>query len=880
MGTDRTTAEIGLNEEPPSSESQARKALAALCLRIEGSARNLDVEYIIAEYGGSIVEASGVSVTVHFAETKEALKSAIKIQREILTENLTRGTENQIQGRIGVHSVEFFSDEDCESLGAAEVASELAHAAGTSQIFVSQSVCDLARDFQSVHFEPVNIWHKTDVLDGSAIYSIVWDRTTDTRPAKMVVLYIRPLWGLSGGGFDGLWNSMLQEGEVLWGTKGGKAQALDDRAISLYLQDETLVLPIIQEILLFLQNGIEEERAQPFIPVHVFIYTRPFVEKLESTGADLDLPVHGIEPGDVYISADALSFVQRRTSVPIIALPGENPDQLWHRVALDIGRNRGEGENFLYQEALASGPGEVCFYCGSRRHRATECPSKDLPEVTHSMNRLGYLSTEELNGLFFRFLMTESHDPQKFYWEAKEGLNAPLNFAFYGFYDLNRIFQLRFLGIVWRATGDEWRKVRESRSGNEGGLLWLAQDSLRVSNLARAESILRDAQMKHSDDYRIYCALGLLYIEKGHPPDAEYFFKKALRCSRTNVHKIFTLFLLSRLYRILGDPASAHRHITEILAIDPGCLEAVYQDIVFKLHQGKEGIALQRLAKLIADHREYYIHALIDPDMAPYSSAVGDQLRVALNGTKERAESMMTVADKEVEDSQSLLTKKDLNEIGELRSKAVKSMETRSYLGYLDVERYSTSITSMCHNSVKERKKEIYMLFEGLLPRVHRSLAFVADYSFPRFVGAYYDQLERIRGRIEGARDLLQLTTLEEFNAYRVVGEGLSGELDQIEMGLHKLEIIRQVILNTFKFVRNSIILMAIVLFSGIFLVPATVHYINLTLTKFDATLISDVWLYQKSFIVLGGGISLAVSFFMTMKNLFKAGAPTSRRKR
>jgi tetratricopeptide (TPR) repeat protein len=883
MGADRTISKMDLDEETLSSSTappgQASRASVALCLRTGGPTWNFDVEPLVVDHGGTIVGASDSVVVAHFADAKEALKSAIELQREILTENLKLGLEDQIHGRIGIHSIELSPDGSACQAEMVRVASELANSAGTSQILVSQAIYDMAQDFQEVHFEPVNIWHETNVLGGAAIYSIVWDKTTDTRPAKIVLLFVHPLWDLSGNSFGEIWNSMLREGEALWRTKGGNERVLNDGSLYLTLQDETSTLPIAQEILLFLRNGIEKERTQPFIPVHIFIHVRPFAVKLSFSWEDFDIPFPGVEPGDVCISTDARNFVQGRIHVPAIDPSPENPDQSWQKVALDIGCNRGEGEKFLYQEALARGTGEACYYCGSRRHKATECPSKDLSEVTHSMTRLGNLSIEQLNGLFFRFLVAESRDPEKFYWEAKEGLNTPLNYAFFGFYDLNRIFQLRFLGTVWHATSDEWGKASKSRSRNEGGLLWLAQDSLRVSNLARAESILKDAQMRHPDDYRIYCALGLLHVEKGHSPDAEYFFKKALRCSRTNVHKIFALFLLSRLYKILGDPASAYRQVTEILAIDPGCQEAVYQDIVFKFHQGKDRIAMQRLIKLIEDEKEYYIHALIDPEMAPYGDAVNDQLKVMLNGAKEKAVLMVAGTDKEIERSSSLLTKKDLDEIEELRSRVGKSIETGSYFGYLDVDQSSARITTICINGVKERKKEIRGLFEGLLPRVHRALAFVVDYSFPRFVSEHHMQLEQIRERIESIRDLPQLTTLEEFNSYRLAGEDLSDELDQIETRLNKLEIIRQVILNAFKFVRNSIILMALVLFIGIFLFPATVHYINLALAKLDAAPISNVWLYQKSFIVLGGGISLSVSFFITLKNLFSAGPPATQRK-
>ncbi len=883
MNTDNNVAEIDLPEESLSQNTPhsdtAGQAFIILYLDITGPAQNLDIKSLTADHGGVLVEVSGNTVAARFPEIKEALKSAVNIHCEILADNAKRNDDHTIKAKIGIHSANHFF----QGIGQSEaimIASRLAARAGASQIFVSQSVYDLLKDFPSIRLEAVPARNREIAYGEPTAYSIIWDDTIDEGLSKIVVLCVRPLWNLSGAYFRELWYAMIENGTSLWVAKGGKVKINEDGTIFMTLHNEEHTLSIAREILRYLREGIQENDTMPFIPVNVFIYTKLHRENYEVHPEYQDLPDTGIEPGNAYIADDTLRLFQDQIKASDATVLKGNSGLLWTRVVFDAQSNNCEEEDFLYREALAGGMGEICFYCGSRRHGAAGCPSKDLPEITHGMAKLGYLSIEELNSLFFRYISAESIDSRKFYREIKEGLNSPLNHAMYGYYDLNRIVQLRFLRIVWHSKSNEWRRVRESRSINEGGPIWLALDSLRVSNLSRAESILRDALLKNPDDCRIYCALGLIHIEKGRPSDAEYFLKKSLKCSRTIIHKIFILFLLSRLYKVLGDPASAHRQIGEILAIDPGCTDALYQDIAFKLHQGKEDAAMQRLVKLIEGHKEFFVHALIDPDMTPYSRALTNQLKIILGGTREKAESTITAADEEMENSRHLLTKKELEEIEDLRLKTGKEIASKSYAGYLDAERHGTQIITICRNGVKERKKEIHELLEGLSHRVLKNLAFIDGYAIQRLVDTYRAKLERIRERIEGTGDLSQRTIRDGFAAYRLMGEHLSGELDRIESRLQRLDVMRQVMLNTFIFLKKSIILMALVLIIGIFIFPAALHYINISLEKSGSIAVSDIWIFQKYFIIIGIGVSLAVSFYITTKNFSKTGTHSRRHKR
>ena len=71
-------------------------------------------------------------------------------------------------------------------------------------------------------------------------------------------------------------------------------------------------------------------------------------------------------------------------------------------------RRRGEqgiaSTLFLYSAALLEGENPPCFYCGSRKHRTTRCPSKQLSYGTCGLEALGHLAMDEINRLFSTYL--------------------------------------------------------------------------------------------------------------------------------------------------------------------------------------------------------------------------------------------------------------------------------------------------------------------------------------------------------------------------------------------------------------------------------------------------------------------------------------------
>ena len=220
-------------------------------------------------------------------------------------------------------------------------------------------------------------------------------------------------------------------------------------------------------------------------------------------------------------------------------------------------------------------------------------------------------------------------------------------------------------------------------------------------------------------------------MERGDLAEAEYFFKKALKFAKAKTSKIFVHFLLSRLNRLLGRDETSYRNIGDILALDSGCDEAAYLDALFRLRDGNEKGALQRLAVLIAENGKFYVQALIDPDLAPFRDVINEQLITLWGKAREEAEATVREATEHILKSKVLLQEKDFREVAELQTEIDALIQTESYLGYLDVIRRGNAIITICENAVQEQKREAERLLDRLSRRVDKDVAFMAGYSFP-----------------------------------------------------------------------------------------------------------------------------------------------------
>ncbi len=820
----------------------------------------------IMEHGGVVVKMLGDSVMAFFLNAREALKAAIKIQEKF--KHYNQGNHS-IHIRLGVHFGDGIVEEKDIFGDVVNMAAKFLPLVRGDQIVISQQVCDQVRNFPSVRLEPFEIPENTPLPGGFALYEVLWDESVSFDPLMKTLIYFRPLFNLGKANFAETWSRLLKTKDSFWGGEVEKETLLSDKSVVLIVREAASSLRLAKKISSFFEINLGRD-AVPFFPVQILIDTGSYLRAGRLALGELKVNWDEIEPGEVYISPSAHAYIRRTANLSIQPAPDPRSPRAFFKISLQDDKKI-EPRLFLYQDALIQGEHSPCFYCGDRRHATMDCPSKGLTEITHGLSRLGYRPVEEINTLFFNYL--KGNPPRH---EAATGTpaapNNPAQWAYEGFYELKTVYQLRFFRALWDAREENWNRIRDRSNGTgEGGLIWIGQDCIRVSNMEQAQSVLLDALNDNPQDYKVYCALGFLNIEKEDFAQAKYYLIKALDKSRTTPQKIFMHFLLSRLYDLGGDPGRAEEMIRKIYYLNPYCYEAVYQATIYQFRNGKEAVALHQLIKLIKRNREYYLHALIDPELAAHSEMIHMKLKVLLEESKIEAEECIKKAKEALQRLKKWLDDED-NELIEAQSRWQKIEElqrVKSYFGYLDMIHYAGNIVNMGRMSIESRREKLVTVLDDLHDRTENYLAFAGGFQYAFLVENVKRELLHIRSGIDRAWAVNGSQAAGKFREAFEQGKTLTSQIDAIGARLRKLDVVRRVFLFISGCFKKSLIFQSANLLVAMILFPIMAYYLNFMMPVF-AVNSQNMWSYQKSVLILGGISGLILAVVTTAKSLQK----------
>lgn len=818
---------------------------------------------LLTTHGGTVIQSSDGALQAYYHIGKNAVKAAIALRHALGIYNASKNLQSPFHVKIGVDYGEIIRDTDNLQGNTVENAHLLSDIASPDEICVSWPVFNLSKDLPAVYFEMVHPWNRKKIPEGFEIYRIVWKPTQKTSCLYCVILCFRPIWKLWDQTFADIWEDLISNGQTLWGGHSDQKEILDDRSIVLILKSMESILPLSMAVSKFLRKRIQNSTTS-LIPIQIIADIGPYGENWQARTNGLPPLWEKLNPGYLYISEQTYASLQQKIEIPGNAIHRTYSGQSFYQVGLDNELPSQETKRFLYQKALVQGDLLPCFYCGDRKHHPTKCPSKNIPETTGALNQLGYCSIDELNDIFYHHIIGENGpgvNPQ-----VEDSLSLPAS----GFFELKRVFQLRFFRSFWNTTNEEWNNIRKSRNKSEGGLIWLAQDSLRVSELTKAESMLVSAMNKYPLDYRVYVASGFLDIEKDDLSRAEHDFSEAYAIAKTNVQKAFTLLLLSRLYWITGNLDKAYEKVQRIYSLNVDSVDAMYQDVLLKLFQGKEKLACQRLSRLVQEDREFFVAAMIDPDLAPYSGIVGDTLEIILNRARQDAQSAVSDADNEYELSKVVLGKSDLNDIQILQTKIEQLLNKDSYCGYLDIIDHCNSIITTCRKRTIHRRREIWGILRELNKRLETNMMFVESYPYKSMVRSCRQQLVHSSEKIRHVQSIGPALSQEQLAACHNLYEELTKEWDSLESKLRGLNCFLQFCKASLHFLRWSGTFMAITWFLGLFLFPLIIYYLNAFLSGFATLTFSNVWFYQKNCVLFGSLAGIGVALAITIKSLFK----------
>ncbi|MEA3279120.1 MAG: adenylate/guanylate cyclase domain-containing protein [Thermodesulfobacteriota bacterium] len=816
----------------------------------------------LVDHSGILVKTLGDSVLAYFFDPKEAIRAAIIIQQDFKEYNKGKEPEDQVRVRIGIHYGDGIVEEDDIFGNVVNLAAKLLTLVDGDQIYISQDVYALVQDLKPVFFELVDHLKKKRILKRFKIYQVVCDETIKFDPTVSILLYVKPLWDHCKQDFAKAWDSLLNEKHKLWTNKIDRKNILEDKSLLLIVKEASMSIDIAKDVLTFMRKKL----GNVSVPAKIIIDSGSYLRADKLILESFEIDWNTIDAGEIYISSSANKYIMDNNSYPAVPVVATEGDKCFYRLIQDKHHQKCEPE-------VSRTNYPPCFYCGDSKHLAIDCPSKMMKDRPYALQKLGYLSEKRIKELFEDFQNRAVIDNEA----SNSSIDSSYQLIQDGFYELKYIFQLRFFRNIWDSIDKSWDRIKENRKVvRKGGPIWLAQDCIRTSNLVQAEQLLNDSMHKCYNDYKAYCAMGFLNIDKGNYRQAGLHLNQALEYTKTKPEKMFLLFLFARMYDLRGNFAETTKKIREISLLDSKCPEAIYQYIIFKFRSGLDAEALTELIQFIQKHREYYINALIDPELATYKRVIHPALKRLFNEAKEKAEHLKPKAQEEIKKLNELFTGKDerIDKADELeRTESLLLMikelsKSESYFGYLDIIHYANSISYISRKSIENRRKKINEEINKLYGRCRKQFAFAGSFPNNNRIQIINNRLKAIRAELDAVNDMSGSSTPEVFNKAIKYCENISAKIDRIEIKLKRLANLREFIKFLSVFFRKSLILQTINLFIAMIVVPIAIHYTICILPKYRIAN-QVVWLYQKGFVVMGGMFCLLLALVMTVKKLY-----------
>jgi hypothetical protein len=515
-----------------------------------------------------------------------------------------------------------------------------------------------------------------------------------------------------------------------------------------------------------------------------------------------------------------------------------------------------QNERFIHAVNLVRGDGRPCFYCGSKKHEAWRCPSKVLPQLTHGLHALGCMKIRDINDAFQQYIGEEDDPPKGTEDNGHLERLTPALSARHAFYELTRVFQLRFLNAIWDLQDHgSWQRIRNSdKMPLTGGKLRLAFDCLRTFQTDQAEELLKAIEWNNPRDFRFHCLMGFVCVERDALTMATHFFTKAYEYAYTQPQKIYTLLLRYRTLIFDGRKRQAEEILALCLNLDKTCPEAMFEDVLFKIgtEKGKEASLL--IEDLVAGTNEYWTAGIISPDLSLHFDMVVPELNKLLEEVRREGRVLLKQANETISNLGRMLSEDD-EELSGLKENYIDLCDKASadtFLGWRFVTKSTPKLIGESHRMIVERQN-----------RVRKCLSDIAGRMAAATRSRHASHLS-VRGRIEeieegvrdGERDLRVWQPHEQvLGKCAKLGKQLSG----VEAKLEMLERADRRIAKARAFVRDFVLFLGITSLSAIGLTVCLLTFLKNSLVALPVSGVG--WMFDiLAVLVLFSSLFLALA--------------------
>jgi uncharacterized protein YukE len=564
----------------------------------------------------------------------------------------------------------------------------------------------------------------------------------------------------------------------------------------IHLIEEEDTLPQIQQTAASEWDMLQQET------IHI---TRPLMKKWQELTSGRDLPDHRFEDeGGGFFQ---IVFAGKATVTKV--------------------------ELFSYRALPVRGKLKECFYCGMTSHAPAECPSKFLSMQVRGLDLIGYLTFDELNDIYKKIFPDYSACRKKCAAGIKPGQlrkDSEL-LVFVAYFDLNLIYQLRFLTNTAFCLNARWEAQCSTDNLNiDSRNLHLGLDCLRVGQYERAENLLAQ-ESKRQGGKQFHALIGLAFwaLEQGRLKDMAHYLEKAKNIAGQEKERLYCHLLLSRYYELQNDSWTAKESLNNAIKINFDALECQYRKIQLNVRYGFDETDLKRLRSLMLGQKEIFMTALLDPLLLPVQGLANDLAIERMQYQRAEAAKNMAVAEEECAELGWWFADQDpiIEENGTALTKLQQQFKRESYYDFLDVIERAKAIAGSCQRARKTKIEEIEVRKNALENTLQKYQNFWNGYEYKRYFNSFQQSLLGVGKAIHEAQTLIARQRGQEYRT----AVNLLDQVDRSFAALLELQekmLLTRLVLNGLKLYAKKMIIAELALFAAGFavfmLLPLALH--------------------------------------------------------
>jgi len=751
---------------------------------------------IVKQHGGTVVKTIGDAVMAYFFSAGEALLASIAMQMKLAEYNKDHDEDDQLLIKIAINYGYGIIEKNDVFGDVVNIAGKIISYCDARSIIVSGPVYEAVEEASPVAFHPFQLDGRQSQLKDLSLYTVDWETGVTQRAAES--LFLLSLSCKSSGFPE---RSRRAVADIFPAIKQHADRIVDagENGINATFRNMTVCLETAQQAL---QKMLDFTAATSEPPCDIKVG----LHVLEDTGAEEDNFRDGFEEAlractnagsyEIVVSDRLYQLLSRKYKKACIQkhVPAEKTAPLYilHWQGL------GEGKSVLTSlipEDPASVDAPSCFYCGSSRHQTGLCPSKYIRTATNCLERLAYVPFKTLQQVFYENFntivqpITKGSDEKQFEILSKEASTDPYALAFFSYYEIFELFQLRSLHDVYLESTDKGKKHAKPRE------LRLGEECLRVSRLSESEEWFHKAIKEYAHDYRPHVALGIVAMEGASPEKALSHFRKALSFSLSDMQKCYIGILTARVYEVAGSLSHAKKEVEEVLRIFHTWPDIKYYHGVLLAKLGHVDDALRIFSTLVRQSPRYFLMVFLNPELQCIKNELILLLNRHLSAIRARSGGCLEKITKIIQEADTWLDREgaDYTKAHELYQKACGFSRDESLAGLLDIEGIEITITTLARNSLDKHRNSLRKKLGYFKNIADQHAEYLVCFPYRNVVSRKDVKLDDdFRTLLDTAKKIVDIKTVQSLKRADALMERLSKESERLLSNRKRLELIKR----------------------------------------------------------------------------------------